>query len=327
VKIFFWVLTLLGCATVTQAAPLVQPNDMLVICGDSITAQHQYSAFLEDYMLMCAPPVEGLSVAQFGRILERSTGFLASIDRDVFPFKPTIATTFYGMNDGGYGPLTDEVANTYRKAQTDIVEAMKKNGVTRIVLASPKCVDTYSYRNHDVAAAAVYNKTLGALADIDKDIAAKEGIVYADVFGDTLNVMTKAKAARGESYIVGGGDGIHPDGNGHIVITYAFLKALGYDGAVATVTVDLDAHHAEAMPGTKVVSFDKDTVNLECTRYPFCFTGHLTDTNGSTTEILPFGGERREGKSQGVVGRVPEPGVFRRRPCQGNQSRDGVCLR
>ena len=37
-------------------------------------------------------------------------------------------TTCYGMNDGGDVALTDEVATTYRKAQMDIVAALKKAG-------------------------------------------------------------------------------------------------------------------------------------------------------------------------------------------------------
>lgn len=270
-----------------HAAPLIQPGDTLVICGDSVTAQHEYSAFVEEYLLMCAPPVQGISVAQFGRILEQSSGFLARLNTDVFPLNPTVATICYGMNDGRYAALTADVADTYRKNQTAVVESMKSHGVTRILLASPKCVDTTTFNRNGVDAA-TYNKTLGALADIDKDIAAREGITYAPVFEDTLDVMTRAKAARGNSYIVNGPDGVHPDPNGHIVIAYAILKALGYDGAVATVTVDFNTNHAEATPGTTVLSFEKDTVQLECTRYPFCFIGHPTDTDGCSAGILPF---------------------------------------
>jgi lysophospholipase L1-like esterase len=286
-KIFVFCLALIFSLPIAQAAPLIQPNDTLVICGDSVTAQHQYSAFIEEYILMCAPPTDNITVAQFGRILEKASGFEAHMANDALALKPTIATTCYGMNDGNYGPLTDDTANAYRKAQTEIVEAMKKSGVTRIILASPKCVDTKTY-NRPGADAVTYDKTLGALADIDKDIAAKEGIIYADVFGETMAVMLKAKAARGDAYIVNGPDGVHPDPNGHIIIAYAFLKALGYDGAIATVTVDLDGNHAEATPGTKVLSVDNGTVNLECTRYPFCFTGHPTDTDGNSATILPF---------------------------------------
>jgi lysophospholipase L1-like esterase len=287
-KKLFLVILVAGSVTQAHAAPLVQANDTLAICGDSITAQHQYSAFIEDYLLMCAPATDNLNVTQFGWGGEQAPGFLARLDSDVFPFKPTIATTCYGMNDGHYAALTDDTANTYRTAQTAIIDTMKKNGVTRIVLGSPKCVDTTTFHNPNTTAD-VYNHTLGALADIDKDIAAKEGVVYADVFDATMDAMTKAKAAKGANYIVCGGDGVHPNGNGHLVMAYAFLKAMGYDGDISTITVDLAANQATATGGTKVVSCDKGTVNLESTRYPFCFTGHTTDTDdGNTAGILPF---------------------------------------
>jgi len=135
---------LLCHACTAPADPLVQPKDMLAICGDSITAQHQYSAFIEDYLLMCQPKEE-LNIAQFGWGGEQAVGFRARMETDLFPFKPTVATICYGMNDGHYLALTDQTANTYRKAQTDIVEAMKKGGVRAIVLGSPKCVDTYYF--------------------------------------------------------------------------------------------------------------------------------------------------------------------------------------
>ena len=54
------------------------------------------------------------------------------------------------------------------------------------------------------------------------------------------------------------------------------------------MTVDFNSNHAEATPGTTVLSFAKDTVRLECSRYPFCFTGHPTDTDGCSAGILPF---------------------------------------
>ena len=57
---------LLSISALRSPAGLVlQPNDMLAITGDSITAQHYYSAILEDYLIMCQP-TPGLSVAQFG---------------------------------------------------------------------------------------------------------------------------------------------------------------------------------------------------------------------------------------------------------------------
>ena len=107
----------LASAATLHADRLIQEGDTLAICGDSITAQHLYSAYLEDYLLMCARPTPGLKIIQFGWGGEQAPGFLARLDTDVFPFKPTVATTCYGMNDGHYAALTDPVADTYRKAR------------------------------------------------------------------------------------------------------------------------------------------------------------------------------------------------------------------
>ena len=268
---------------------LIQPNDVVGIGGDSITEQHLYSAYMEDYLLMCQPTA-GQKIVQFGWSGEQAPAFLARLDTDVMPFKPTVMTTCYGMNDGHYGPINDDIANTYRTAQTGIVEALKKDGVRVIVLGSSKCVDTTTY--HRPPGADVYNQTLGSLAEIDKEIAKKEGVPYADVYGITLDTMQKAKAKFGEGYVLGGPDGVHPGPNGHLVMAYAFLKALGCDGKLGTIKVDASAEHAEGAPGHEIVSYEKGTVTVKSTRYPFCLTGDPTSTDPATTaaivQVFPF---------------------------------------
>jgi lysophospholipase L1-like esterase len=267
---------------------LIRPNDVVGICGDSITQQHYYSAYMEDYLLMCQP-TQGQKIVQFGWNGELAPGFLARLDTDIFPFKPTVVTTCYGMNDGCYTALTDEIASNYRKAQTDIIEALKKGGVRTIVLGSSKCVDSFYFKR---TTPEIYNKTLGALADIDKDIATKEGVVYADVFGITLDTMVKAKTKFGDNYEIAGGDGVHPSANGHLVMAYAFLKALGCDGNIGTITIDYGLNQATGSPGHDIVSYKDGTVDVKSTRYPFCFSGALDskDASGTAaiTTVLPF---------------------------------------
>jgi hypothetical protein len=195
------------------------------------------------------------------------------------------------MNDGGYGALTDSVTGPYRTSQKAIVDALKRNGVRVIIIGSPKCVDSTAYRRPS-STPEVYNKTLGALADIDKDIAAKEGIVYADVFGITTATMEKAKAKLGKDYVFAGGDGVHPGPNGQIVMAYAFLKALGCDGAIGTISVDLAGGTATGTDGHKILSCQNGEVSIESTRYPFCFTGNFDKpdpgTTANITKFFPF---------------------------------------
>jgi hypothetical protein len=97
--------------------------------------------------------------------------------------------------------------------------------------------------------------------------------------------MGKAKAALGPTYHVSV-DGIHPTPNGHLVMAYAFLKAMGFDGVIGTIDVDM-AGTATATAGHRVVSAKDGTIEIESRVYPFCFFGGKKDPN-ATRSILPF---------------------------------------
>jgi lysophospholipase L1-like esterase len=272
--------------TPLRADLLLQPNDMVAICGDSITEQKLYTAFMEDYFLMCQP-VEGLHCAQFGWSGETSTGFAQRIESDVLPFKPNVVTTCYGMNDGGYIAMTQHTEDAYRKWTTAYLEKLKAAGVREILLGSPGCVDTTAYWRPG-STSEVYNQTLAALTGIAKDIAAKEGVRFVDIHTPMMDVMTKAKAAYGDKYQFVSGIGIHPNENGQIVMAYAFLKALGCDGSIGTITVDLASSSAQGTPGQKIISCQNGAVEVESSRYPFCFKGNPDKPDQSDASVLKF---------------------------------------
>ena len=95
------------------------------------------------------------------------------------------------------------------------------------------------------------------------------------------------------NYHVAGADGIHPAANGHLVIAYAFLKALGCDGEIGTINVDLAKQDATATEGHRVLSFTNGTIEIESKRYPFCFFGNPSDPDSTRgiVEFLPFNTE------------------------------------
>jgi lysophospholipase L1-like esterase len=268
---------LFGSSLCLAADAGLMAGDHVAIIGDSITEQKQYSVMMEEYLLACQP-ARDLHTMQFGWGGEQASGFKSRMENDCFRYHPTAATTCYGMNDGGYSPQDPAKAKRYHDNQVAIIEGMKKAGVRFIAIGSPGCVDTYKFRRAkgDTSdalspAAEMYNKTLGSERDIAKQVAEEEKVVFADVFDPMVDVMTKAKEKYGNKYDVCGGDGVHPAANGHLVMAYAFLKALGCDGNIGTVTVDLKANKAEATDGHKVLSASNGVVEIESTRYPFCF--------------------------------------------------------
>jgi hypothetical protein len=73
-------------------------------------------------------------------------------------------------------------------------------------------------------------------------------------------------------------------------MAYAFLRAMGLDGDLGTLTVDLGAQTATATAGHTVESFKDGQLTVVSTKYPFCAGG---DTNSdssirSGTTLVPF---------------------------------------
>ncbi|MFA6293300.1 MAG: GDSL-type esterase/lipase family protein [Victivallales bacterium] len=262
------------------AAPLLQPGDLVAVCGDSITQQKVYSVYIEDYLLMCQP-VPSVRTLQFGSNGAPAHNLRERAPRDLVLFHPTVATTLYGMNDGQYQPLNNERAKGFRKGMGDAVAELKKIGVRTIIVGSPSCVDWP--KNPD--GTKMYNTTLTSLGEISKEIAQQNGAIFADVHAVMADAIGKARVLN-PGYNIGG-DGTHPGPSGHLMIAYAFLKAMGCDGAIGTITVDLATNTANATPGHKIISVNNGTVEVESTRYPFCFQVEA-GVQSPTTSILPI---------------------------------------
>lgn len=261
----------------------LKKGDRIAIAGDSITQQLIYSKFIETYLRACRPDLD-VKVIQLGWGGERAPGFLRRMDNDLLLWKPDLVTLCYGMNDGSYTKYTDVIGKTYENAMREIVERLKKAGAT-VIVGSPGVVDSITYKR-PAAPAAVYNENLGKLGEIDRKIASDFGMPFADLHNPMMDTMKKAQAAYGNKYHFAGADGVHPGANGHLVMAYAFLKAMGLDGNIGTVTVDCKGK-TEASDGHKVISSSNGKIEVESSRYPFCFSGEKDSPNG-TVSILPY---------------------------------------
>lgn len=260
-------------------------GDLLAICGDSITDQKIYSRYVALYLLACGQ-VPNVQSMQFGWPGESAYIFRARQKNDCLAFAPTAATIFYGMNDAGYAATTPDRLNGYAKNIAEVIRNFKESGVRFVVLGSPGAVDTDTFKKIDQA---VYNKTLGEFRDAAKKVALEQGVAFADIHAAMMETMAKAKAKYGNAYVFAGADGVHPGPNGHLVIAHAFLKALGCFGDIGTITVNWKGRTASATDGHKILSNVNGKIEVESTRYPFCFFGDADKpTTRSMVEFLPF---------------------------------------
>jgi lysophospholipase L1-like esterase len=281
-------LCILFTSSSVAADSALSPGARVAIIGDSITEQKLYSKYMEAYLVACSG-VPDVKVFQFGWGGETAEGFANRLQNDLSVFQPTVATTCYGMNDGQYRPYAENIGKPYEANMRNVVEGLRKAGVQQIVIGSPGAVDTHFFvRNNfkPLSGADGYNQNLGTLRDIGRRLATEMGTRFADVHQPMLDAMGKAKAALGAEYDVCGKDGFHPGPNGHLIMAYAFLRALGCDGRIGEITVDMNGR-AVASAGHQVKGGTGGRAELESTRYPFCFEGDAK-SSGGTRSIAPF---------------------------------------
>ncbi|MBT3595701.1 MAG: SGNH/GDSL hydrolase family protein [Verrucomicrobia bacterium] len=268
---------------------ILREGDRLAICGDSITEQRMYSRIIETYLTVCVPDLR-VSVRQFGWSGERAPGFLSRMTNDVLRFRPTIATTCYGMNDHRYQPFTAEIGDVYSQSSRAIIQAFKSHGV-RVVQGSagtvgkmPSWVKTAEGNVQDL------NLGLLELRNIDVQLAREENVTFADVFLPMLIQGHAAQQKYGASYMITGKDGVHPDWAGQLVMAYSFLNAFGLEGNLGQITIDLENKSASTMGGHEVQGYNDGRLTLSSRQYPFCATGALGDDSSmrSGMEWVPF---------------------------------------
>jgi lysophospholipase L1-like esterase len=277
------IVVLLVTVSMTFAAPIVKDGDRVALAGDSITEQKIYSRYIEAYLLACTG-LKDIKVFQFGWSGERAPGFAVRMENDTWSWRPTVLTTCYGMNDGGYRAYDEKAIGViYRDNTKKIVDFFKDKGV-KVIVGSPGVVDSETYKRFP--SAAVYNENLGKLAQIDQEIAKNANVGFADIHAVMMTAMTAAKAKLGNSFHVAGTDGVHPAADGQLLMAYAFLKAMGFDGQIAAINMDFNGK-INVSAGHTIISQKQGMAEIESTRYPFCFTGKPDDPNG-TVSILPF---------------------------------------
>jgi lysophospholipase L1-like esterase len=247
----------------------LKTGDRLAICGDSITEQKMYSRLIEDYLTMCVPQLK-VSVRQYGWSGETVPGFLARMTNDCLRFQPTIATTCYGMNDFEYRPYEDRIGQTYQTNSLKMVETFKTHHI-RVILGSPGDVSkTPGWVKTASGTVEDLNVSLCRLRNLDVMIAGNEHVGFADVFWPMLTGGYAGQQRYGPAYAIPGNDGVHPHWAGHLIMAYAYLKALGLNGDLGTFTVDLKRNKIKVSKGHQVVSTGSGEYTIESHLYPFC---------------------------------------------------------
>lgn len=214
-------------------------GDRVVFYGDSITDQRLYTLFTEAFVRTRFPnlKVDFTHSGWGGDTVGGGGGgdIETRLNRDVFPYHPTVVTIMLGMNDGGYRAFDQPRYDTYTKGLSHIVDRLQKEdpGV-RITLIQPSPYD-------DVTRApgfpGGYNATLLRHADYIKDLATQTSSTVANLNAPVVSMLQNANAKnpQGAQKIIG--DRVHPGDAGHLIMAEALLRSWNAPSLVSSVEI------------------------------------------------------------------------------------------
>lgn len=181
----------------------LRPHERIVFLGDSITEQNLWTLYVETELLIRFPE-HRLRFRNRGWASNRAPDGLARFDRDVTPLKPTWVWLAFGMNDGGYRPLSQRLLAEYTTALTALVEKVRAIGARPLILGPTAVGERFPG----------YNETLAHFRDGAHGVAEAAGAPFIDLLPPLIG--------RDDLLL----DGVHPNEAGHRVIADSILTAL-----------------------------------------------------------------------------------------------------
>ena len=207
----------------------LQTGDRVVWLGDSITAAHTYTRYVETFFLLRRPDLN-LTFINAGIGGHSSWDGLGRLDRDVLAYNPSVVVINFGMNDAGY-PENSVHAALLKNLDTMFVR-LRAGGVKRIVLIDPSPTDTVT------PGVPAGNKLLTRQANLEQYVAAiqarsPESDVVVVHWQDPLKQALYSLAANPEYRLIP--DRIHPNMLGHAVMALQILRGIGADTSGAAI--------------------------------------------------------------------------------------------
>ena len=206
-----------------------KPNDRIVFLGDSITAQYQYSTYIELY-LTTRMPKGNFAFINAGIGGDTANGGANRFQTHVLAEKPTAITINFGMNDGGYGAFNPQTNKVFVEKTAAMLDMANKAGA-RVALLSPNAVDRRNKSNGKQ-----YVETQKEFYAPLKDLATKHKVSFVDQYAITRAATDKMEvddpaAKKAVPYY----DGFHTSPPGGMLMAHAILTGLKAPALVSDV--------------------------------------------------------------------------------------------
>jgi lysophospholipase L1-like esterase len=228
-------------ATLAARQELLQKSQRILFLGDSITADGGYVINFEAWRIM-RRDAEPQSIVNMGLSSETTSGLseeghaggkfprpdlFERLDRVLALAKPDLVFACYGMNDGIYEPLDEARFTKYRDGMTRLKTAVEKVGAI-LIMITPPFYDAQKHPNKQF-----YDGVLTKYAEWLNERGEKDDWHVIDLH--TAMAQEVASRRKSQPNFTFAGDGVHPNKEGHWLITQQLIAWFG-DSNAATAT-------------------------------------------------------------------------------------------
>ncbi len=272
-------------------------NSRVVFVGNSITNMGMFHNNIFLYHVTRFPE-KNIYMFNCGVSGDVTWGVLDRMEEDILVHKPTHAVIMLGMNDVGrnwYGgrnttdPDTlkqrEERLRAYRENMDKIVKIFLDKNI-KVILERPTIYD----QTAELPAKNYYgvNDALGICATYVDSLAAKYDLPEVDYY-TIMNKINEEMQKKDPSFtITRPSDRIHPGETGHLVMTYAFLKAEKAPKYVSKIILDAGKDKETECGNCDVKNIKADDKGITFTVFERSLPFPVKDSQKEGLELVPF---------------------------------------
>ena len=222
-------------ATFAQTVKPFKEGERAVFLGNSITDGGHYHSYIWLYYMTRFPQMN-LRIFNGGIGGDTAGDMNKRLDADIFCLNPSVLMVTFGMNDSGYFEYNGDKPKEFgeQKYQESIknFQEMEKRfkglSDTRMVMVGTSPYDETAQLTEGNLFK-TKNETIQRIVEYQKETATKNGWEFTDLNAPMV-ALNQQNQQKDPSFTLCGGDRIHPDNDGHMVMAYLFLKAQGFAG-------------------------------------------------------------------------------------------------
>lgn len=280
------------------AALPFKAGERVVFLGDSITRLGNHLRVVEDYVLTRYPGVD-IRFRNAGVGGDTASACVGRIENDVTAFSPAWITVMFGMNDisrSNYvaDPTQQQIdarnraLATHKTKMTSLRERLATdNPGASLVWCTPSPYDEGVVYAHTVNVSVGANAALGECATFVRGLASANGDRLVE-FYTAMNECNEVRQRTDRSFTLCGTDRIHPGKAGGLFMGWRYLKDMGADALVSSVTVDAQSGACVSAANATVTGVEKLEQGVRFTIHENALPFPVDPEAAKVAETLPL---------------------------------------